>query len=83
MPAIVITTVFLHTSTCQYFLPIKVTVVGNSQTTSLQVGLSYLQVVCQGLEWAIPFNKHTPPMDDFSVSVPGGIGMLGYLRILL
>ena len=38
MPAIVITTVFLHTSTCQYFLPIKVTVVGNSQTASLQVG---------------------------------------------
>ena len=24
-----------------------------------------------------------PPMDDFSVSVPGGIDMLGYLRILL
>ena len=21
--------------------------------------------------WAIPFNKGTPPMDDFSVSVPG------------
>ena len=38
MPAVVITTVFLHTSTCQYFLPIKFTVVGNSQTASLQVG---------------------------------------------
>ena len=24
-----------------------------------------------------------PTMDDFSVSVPGGIDMLGYLRILL
>ena len=24
-----------------------------------------------------------PPMDDLSVSVPGGIDMLGYLRILL
>ena len=24
-----------------------------------------------------------PPMDDFSVSVPGGIDMLGYLCILL
>ena len=33
--------------------------------------------------WAIPFNKGTPPMDDFSVSVPGGIDMLGYLRIPL
>ena len=27
--------------------------------------------------------KWYPPMDDFSVSVPGGIGTLGYLRILL
>ena len=36
------------------------------------------------IDWAIPFNKGTPPpMDDFSVSVPGGIGTLGYLRILL
>ena len=33
--------------------------------------------------WAIPFNKRTPPMDDSPVSVPGGIDMLGYLRILL
>ena len=33
--------------------------------------------------WAIPFNKHTPPMDDFSVSVPGGIDTLGYFRIPL
>ena len=33
--------------------------------------------------WAIPFNKGTPPMDDFSVSVPGGIDTLGYLGILL
>ena len=30
-----------------------------------------------------PFNKRTPPMDDFSVSVPGDIDMLGYLCILL
>ena len=29
------------------------------------------------------YSKRTPPMDDFSVSVPGGIDMLGYLRILL
>ena len=35
------------------------------------------------VNWAIPFNKGTPPMDDFSVSVPGAIDMLGYLRILL
>ena len=27
--------------------------------------------------WAIPFNKGIPPMDDLSVSVPGGIDMLG------
>ena len=34
--------------------------------------------------WAIPFNKDTPPpMDDFSVSVTGGIDMLGYLHIIL
>ena len=33
-------------------------------------------------EWAIPFNKGTP-MDDFSVSVPGGIDMLGHLHIPL
>ena len=42
-----------------------------------------------GTALAIPFNKGTPPppppspMDGFSVSVPGGIDMLGYLRILL
>ena len=37
MPAILITTVYLHTSTCQCLTLIKVTVVGNSQTASLQV----------------------------------------------
>ena len=35
------------------------------------------------LYWAIPFNKRTPPMDDFSLSVPGGINTLGYFRITL
>ena len=60
MPTVVITTVYLHTSTCQCPTLIKVMVVGNSQTTctSLQVVttvvsrrvLSYLQVVCQDLE---------------------------------
>ena len=28
--------------------------------------------------WLYAINKGTPPMDDFSVSVPGGIDMLGY-----
>ena len=34
---IVITPVFLHTSTCQCRTPVKVTVVANSQAASLQV----------------------------------------------
>ena len=40
-------------------------------------------ILAHPLYWAIPFNKGTSPMDDFSVSVPGGIYMLGYLRIPL
>ena len=35
------------------------------------------------VHWAIQFNKRTHPLDDFSVSVLGGIDTLGYLRIPL
>ena len=35
------------------------------------------------LHWAIPFNKGTPLWMIFQCLSPGGIDMLGYLRILL
>ena len=49
----------------------------------LCVGIQAVSSQSSPASWAIPFNKRTPPMDDFSVSVPGGIDMIGYLRILL
>ena len=54
--------------------------VGRSKMSLTKAAANLLHEISN---WAIPFNKGTPPMDDFSVSVPGGIDMLGYLRIPL
>ena len=67
----------------------------HGQTTTVTIKYRYEQLFMQGYselsgwlhmqreEWAFPFNKLTPPMDDFSVSAPGSIDTLGYFRIFL
>ena len=66
----------------------------HGQTTTVTIKYRYEQLFIQGyseLSGYICREKNglfhlislPPPMDDFSVSVPGGIDTLGYLCILL
>ena len=81
----------MHTASYEFLMKPKESA-GCHQTLSARVGSGDETMVHQTVsprervgsgdetKWA---NKGTPPMDDFSVSVPGGIDMLGYLCILL